>query len=356
MPKRKTEPKIKAPKIEKLPSGAYHTRVLIDNRRVSITKATEDECLAEYMAIKHGIIEAKPAKDQPYKTLADAVEEYIDARVGKRSPSTIAGYKKNLANTFQGAMKWDVYTTSDRQWQTAIDRERKLGRSPKYIKNAWGLMSAAIEETAGHRPKVMLYPPAPKPRAWLDYEQIKIFVAAIKDTPVEIPALLCLSSLRRSEMIALKWENIDFAHKVIHVQGAIVPGENGGMVEKPQNKTQKSRRTVPLIPPAEEALLRAERKRPYVVTMSVSAIFNQIKKVCEENNLPPVGMHGLRHSFASLAYHLGIPEMIAAEIGGWADLGTMHNIYTHLAESDIANRAQEFQDFFKIGNGIGNEK
>lgn len=38
--------------------------------------------------------------------------------------------------------------------------------------------------------------------------------------------------------------------------------------------------------------------------------------------------------------------MIAAEIGGWDDLGTMHKIYTHLAKSDIAKRSQDFCDYF----------
>ncbi len=41
-----------------------------------------------------------------------------------------------------------------------------------------------------------------------------------------------------------------------------------------------------------------------------------------------------------------IPEKIAMEIGGWADDGTMHKIYTHLAKKDIAKRAQDFSDFF----------
>ena len=75
-------------------------------------------------------------------------------------------------------------------------------------------------------------------------------------------------------------------------------------------------------------------------------------------------MHGLRHSFASLAYHMGIPEMMAAEIGGWKDLGTMLKIYPHLAEQDIAKRSREFTDYFapeaiknrQIGNANGNEK
>lgn len=40
------------------------------------------------------------------------------------------------------------------------------------------------------------------------------------------------------------------------------------------------------------------------------------------------------------------PEMIAAEIGGWNDLSTMHNIYTHLAQKDIEKRFQDFANYF----------
>ena len=68
--------------------------------------------------------------------------------------------------------------------------------------------------------------------------------------------------------------------------------------------------------------------------------------MCAANGLPQVGNHGLRHSFASLAYHLGIPEKIAMEIGGWEDSKTMHDIYTHLAKRDIAKRSEDFSNFF----------
>lgn len=363
MPRKKSK-EIRLPKIEQLPSGAYHTRVLIDGQRVSITKDTPEECVAEYMALKHGVVEAKQKEKRKEKTLSEAVDEYIKSREGKRSPSTIAGYKKDKRNTFRSMMQANVYTTTDEQWQAAINQEHKLGRSSKYIQNSWALMGAAIEAATGRRPKVMLYPKERNERAYLDPKQIDTFVAAIKEKPVEVPALLCLSSLRRSEMLALRWDKIDFEKKVIYVHGAKVRGENG-LVEKKQNKTDKSRRAVPMIPPLEEALRRTERKSDHVVTMGGDTILKQVKAVCAESGLPQVNLHGLRHSFASLAYHLGIPEMIAAEIGGWNDLGTMHRIYTHLAESDIAERAQDFRDFFspekrkekvQIGNKNGNEK
>lgn len=345
MGRKKKAPQIRIPEIKQLPSGSWHTRVMVNGKRIAITKPTYDECVAEYLAIKKGVVQAKGKGPQQSKTLDDTLKDYINARRGFRSPATICGYERYRKNTFRQMMRANVYTATDAQWQTAIQQEKAAGRSPKYIKNAWGLISSAIEEETGRRPTVMLYPKDAKPREYLEPEQIDIFIDAIKDTDVEIPALLCLSSLRRSEMLALKWANVDMKNKTMHIQGAKVEGEHG-LEYKPQNKTDKSRRTVPIIPPLYDALSKAQRTEEFVVTAPAITIFKHIKKICVAAGLPEVGMHGLRHSFASLAYHLQIPEMIAAEIGGWNDLATMHNIYTHLAEKDIAKRGHQIVDYF----------
>lgn len=343
--KSKIDPGIKLPTITQLPSGAFHTRVQIDGKRVFITKDSEEECIAEYLALKHGVMESKQKAKHKKKTLEEAVTEYIAARKEFRSPATIYGYERYKKNTFQSMMKADVFTTSDEKWQKAIKEERRLGRSPKYIENAWSLMASSIEEATKRRPEVLLYPEEKNERAFLEPEEIDIFVEAIKGKPVEVPALLCLSSLRRSELLALKWDKVDLKKKVIYVQGARVRGESG-LADKKQNKNDTSRRAIPIIPPLLEALQKAERKSEYVVTMTGDLTLTRVKQVCKANNITVVDLHGLRHSFASLAYHLQIPEMIAAEIGGWKDLSTMHKIYTHLAQRDIAKRAQDFSDYF----------
>lgn len=59
MPKKKKQTEVRLPKIEQLPSGSWRTRIYMDGRTVSITKPTYDECLAEYLALKHGVIAAK---------------------------------------------------------------------------------------------------------------------------------------------------------------------------------------------------------------------------------------------------------------------------------------------------------
>lgn len=345
MGRKKKAPKIRMPEIKQLPSGAWHTRVLVNGRRVSITKDSFDECAAAYLALKSGVIEAEEGKTGKSITLEAAVLSYIDSKKGFLSPATIEGYEKFYRNMLQSMMKRNIRTVTQAQWQAAIREERKSGKSPKYIKNGWMFFSACIVAAGVDRPEVMLYPDEHKERAYLTPDEIDKFVETVKGRPVEIPALLCLSSLRRSEMLALTWDNVDMGNDVLYIRGAVVRGPDG-LEAKTQNKTDKSRRSVPIIPPLLDALRAVEGKTGRVVKMGGDTVYKQVKKVCADACVTSVDLHGLRHSFASLAYHLNIPEMIAAEIGGWNDLSTMHKIYTHLAEKDIAKRSKDFCDYF----------
>lgn len=345
MGRKKKAPEVKLPKIEQLPSGAWHTRVLIDNRRISITRETYEETLAEYLALKNGVMAASEKRSGKNITLEEAVTDYIASKEGFLSPSTIAGYEKFKRNMMLPMMKRNIFAVTNDQWQAAIRAEHKSGKSPKYIKNGWMFFSACIVAAGADRPEVMLYPPEHNERAYLTPDEIDKFVDAVKGQPVEIPALLCLSSLRRSEILALTWDNVDLKNNAIYIKGATVRGTKG-LVTKKQNKSRKSRRPIPIIPPLKAALQAVSPKSGPVVKMTGDYSLSKVKKTCESAGITVVGLHGLRHSFASLAYHLGIPEMIAAEIGGWNDLSTMHNIYTHLAQKDIAKRSQGFCDWF----------
>lgn len=343
--KKKKEPNIRLPKIEILPSGAAHTRVLINGERRSITKDTPEECIAEYLALKHGVKEAAEKKKHKETTLAEAMDKYIAKRDGKKSPATIKGYKVYKKNRLQSMMNANVYETTDAQWQAAVDRDfRKL--SDKYAKNVWTFVASAIEEETGRRPKIDLDPPKKSERPFLEPEEVLTFVEAMKGRTAEIAALLELSSLRVSEVLAVKGTDFDLKNNRVRVHGAAVFGPEGKLVFKEENKTEASDRYVPLIPPLREAIEKINLTDDYVVKMQPAGIYKQINRVCAANGLPQVGNHGLRHSFASLAYHLGIPEKIAMEIGGWEDSKVMHDIYTHLAKKDIAKRSQEFSDFF----------
>lgn len=327
-------------------AGSFTTQIMVDGVRHRITKDSYEECAAAAAAIKYGAMEAAKREQKGIIRLENAINAYIDARRGSASPSTIYSYEGYKKNMFQSMMGTNIRTTTNEQWQAAVKRE-SVGRSPKYVANVWGMIASAIEEATGTRPKVKLPAKENNQRPFLEPEQVLQFVDAIKGDTIEIAALLALSSLRRSEIKALKWSSIDFEKNAITVAGAAVyGGKEQGLVQKKQNKTSASRRTVPLIPPLREALLAADRKSDLVVTFNGSYIYERINEICEREGLPLVGIHGLRHSFASLAYHLQIPQKITQEIGGWSDDGVMNRIYTHLAQKDIAERSKDFSNFF----------
>ena len=338
---------MKTPTARKLPSGSWFCRVRIDGQDISITRPTEKEAIAEAMALKAGI---KDAEKRPKRiTLTQAIDNYIDARRNIVSPSTIRGYRIIQNNRFQSMMNRDITAISQEQWQRTVNAEAKKF-SAKTITNSWRFIASVIAEATGKVITVQLPQIVSNERPWLTPEQVTDFVAAVKGTNIEIPALLALSSLRCSELLDLKWSDINLSRNTIRVNGSAVYDEDGKLVHKKENKNTTSRRTVPIIPPLHQALSSATPKGEYVVTLTPNWIYKSINAICAENDLPLVGIHGLRHSFASLAFHLNMPEKVAMQIGGWANDATMKKIYTHLSQADVASHAEAFTSFFNDGN------
>ena len=343
---------MKIPKARKLPSGQWFIQLRLDGQSVSITKPTEREAIREAELIKaqhRNDIKTRPTGGN--KTLATAIDDYIRMRENVLSPATIRGYRVIQKYRFQ------TYTNrpiSSINWQKAVNDESRLC-SPKTIKNAWGFIRSVLMEN-GLDVSVRLPAVPAADKAWLTPEQIPVFLEAVKGQPCEIPALLALSSLRRSEIFALDWQDIDLKNRVIHVRGAMTIDESNSYVLRDQNKTASSTRAVPIfIDQLYRALSVVENKTGAVVTCDPTTPYKQIRSVCARAGLPNPGVHGLRHSFASLCYHLGINEMTAMEIGGWSDFQTMRKIYTHLSEIDRMKNADKLADFFKNANENANE-
>ena len=335
---------IKVPSPWQRPNGRWSVQVVVDGKKHSFTEDTAEACIAKAMAVKQGLLKAKDNSKKP--TLSEAIDKYIEARENILSPSTILGYRIIQRNRFQTAMHRPVDAYDEVGWQRLVNQEAKL-ISAKTLTNAFRFISSVIHEETGKRYSPKLPQIVSEQREFLEPEQIQPFIDAISKTKYAIPALLALCSLRRSELLALTWDKIDLKSGTIKVQGAVVRNENMEYIYKEENKTSASRRTIPImIPKLKELLETVENKNGAVVTGSPNAIRNGINKVCAENDLPLVGVHGLRHSFASLSYFLGVPVKIAQKLGGWQNDATMMKIYTHVAKSDVLKYQSMFHDFF----------
>lgn len=340
---------MKIPKAKKLPSGSWFCRVRVGGKDIGITRPTEKEAVAEAMAVKAG---AKAAPTEK-KTLAQAIDDYIAARENILSPATILGYRRIQKNRFPDVMGQDIHKMTPEKWQRAVNAAARK-YSGKTLKNSWGFIASVIREETGQQITVQLPQVLPNEKGFLRAEEIPALLRALAGSDIEIAALLALSSMRQSEILGLKWDSVDLAQNVIHVEEVAVKGESG-WVRKEEAKNLPSRRMIPIIEPLRIALEKVPNKEGYIVTMSDNTIRRKLRKMSEEADIPYVGLHGLRHSFASLAYHLGLSEEATMKIGGWSDIQTMRKIYTHISESDINAQSEVLLQFFQNGNENGNE-
>ena len=239
----------------------------------------------------------------------------------------------------------------DINWQKMVNDEA-ANYSPKTIRNAWSLVTLSLEYAGAQKPEIKLPKKRKSKREWLDYEQIQSFTSALRGKPYELGALLALQGLRRSEILYLKAEDIDTERGLIHVHGSTVIGENNKPVDKEYNKTSASTRTVHIVIPRITELVKNMDGR--LVTTNPTTLYGSINKLCEKVGIPTVGVHGLRHSYCSLARHLGWDEMTVMREGGWDDPTVVHEVYTHLAEQDANADVQRMKDFFATSNATGN--
>ena len=350
MPQRTLHPKI--PKIEQLPSGSWHCSVMVNGNRLSITDDDYNTCLSKAMdVVAKRLIGSQPAKKRARSlSLRQAVDSYIDSRNAILSPSTIRGYKKIRDLRFQAVM--DTTISEIQNWQNVINLEAKTC-SPKTLKNAWGLIKSVLKENEIVAPNVRLPQVSTPGHEFLQPDQIKGFLSIIKGEKYELVYLLGLHGLRSSEILGLDAEK-NLTDDVIRVRGAKVQTETekGAVkyVQKKENKTASSRRDVPVMIPRLKQLRKELMKSGGLQTAipdHPEAARKRLNRICKNNGLPEVGLHGLRHSFASLCYHLGLSEMETMQLGGWTDIFVMRKIYTHLAEKDRKEGHEKLKTFFK---------
>lgn len=330
---------MKIPKPRKLPSGSWFCQTMIDGKRISVTAPTKSECTARVIALKVQTDESGHSEASGDILLGEAIDRYIADRSDVLSPATIRGYNIIRNHRFQNFM--DARLCDIPNWQKVINSEAKKC-SAKTLRNAWGLISAVIKANGLDPGAVRLPLNISEERAFLQPEQIKTFVAAIHGDRYELQYLLALHGLRRSELLALEKSDVT---DQIRINKARVPSADHKFVTKDTTKNRTSTRTVPVMIDRVTELV-ADRPDGVLIKTNPERMNKHLAEICAESSLPIITLHGLRHSFASLCYHLKISELQCMELGGWSDLTTMRKIYTHIADEDRRKAASELKGFF----------
>ena len=205
--------------------------------------------------------------------------------------------------------------------------------------------------------------------SFYDGNEVNRLFQAARGTPLELPVMLAaFYGLRRSEVVGLKWDAIDFENKTIAIRHTVTAcAEKGRRIEVAADttKTASSRRTLPLVPAFQTKLaaLKEEQEKnrilcgrsyctDYLGYVLVDAMGNRLKlsyistafpALLKRNGLRPIRFHDLRHSCASLLLKNGVPMKQIQEWLGHSDFSTTANIYAHLDAGSKLTSAQAME-------------
>ena len=192
-----------------------------------------------------------------------------------------------------------------------------------------------------------------------DPETAKALLNAVKGDPIEPAVYLGLFlGLRRSEVVGLRWKDIDFDKKLITIQNTVVRFSTISELEK--TKSRASRRTLFIPDTLKEYLeaLKASQEEARAVigrkyseeehvlqwpdgtSYNPSYVTHRFKKVLKANRLPEIRFHDLRHTAGSILLNDGLSIKQIQNMLGHEKSSTTLDIYSHLSTTGKHETAQ----------------
>lgn len=274
-------------------------------------------------------------------TVEDALDRYIEKRRVTKSPSTIRGYDIIL-NHLPDSLKIRPLTRLEgRDLQKYIDDMVLSGLSPKTVRNRLFLVISAIQEA---KPEFTFVPslPAPKKKDFYvpEDDDIARLLSSLRSSELEIPILLGIYGLRRSEICALDLN--DIGDGTIHIDKAKIKDSTETWVIG-KTKTRDSTRTVYVDTRVTDLI----KKNGVIWNHHPGSITLQLYRAEDRLGLPRFSLHKLRHYFASSLASLNVPKKTIMQQGGWRSDYTMQRVYTHAQQKSIAMAAEAFGDHLK---------
>ncbi len=303
-------------------------------------------------------------------TLAQWLEYWMDTIVRpNRAETTVYAYQKMIDNHMEPILgDIPLLKLAPRDIQQYYTRlQQACGLSSNTLRRHHDMLSSALRAAV----KQDMLPASPMervepPRARV-YEadfytpaELKRLYELLEGHYLELPARLAGSlGLRREELCGLKWENVNFPRRVVYIREARTAC--GATVVQKETKNRSSVRTL-YLPEDLLALLTRERDRQrrtlagpagYVVLnrqgqpYSPNALSLAFTRFVRRHGLPRVTLHGLRHSFATIASFQGVSLFDIGKALGHSTPATTGRIYTHLIDRTHEDTLLKVSDALK---------
>ncbi|HAQ40802.1 MAG TPA: site-specific integrase [Clostridiales bacterium] len=303
---------------------------------------------------------------------SDFMLEWLEIIKPQVKPNTYAAYSTIVKNKVVPYFKSKKISLQDLQpmhIQKFYSKKSAEGLSGNTIKHYHANIHKALEYAL--KQNWIPYNPAsrvelPKIKIFdgnfYDEDQIKNLINLAKGTTIEIPILLAsVYGLRRSEILALKWDVVDFKNHTITIKRTLVPNK-GGIIFDDSTKNSSSRRSLKMLPQVEERLLQHRETQVanmlffdsgyqdnnFICTMPDGNVIKPdyvsrtFKKLLNKNNMPIIRFHDLRHSSASLLLANGFG---LKEVSNWLGHSsiTTTNRYAHLIAKTTENMSRSVE-------------
>jgi len=338
--------------IRRRKNGLFEARLQRDGRRYSVYGRTDRE-----VRQKLAELERKLAIDQPPPpgklTVQELCERWLQAERKRWKPKTYYDYRWNLERY--------VYPHIGRVQLTKLSADRLqrffdslTGRSASRVFRLlhrcfvvgvrWGVL--------GQNPCDRVVAPAYQPPAveLPDADALaKLFRHCLdSDDPYAgLVGLSLLTGLRRGEITALRWSDIDLQTGQLSV---VRSGQwIGGRWVEVEPKTRAGRRTIYV---GEQGIRLLRRQKALVAQLKLQAgpawqehglvfprsdgrpltpsqVAAAVKRLCKASGVPPLRHHSLRHAAASLALLAGVPLPEVSRQLGHANVSITARVYSH---------------------------
>ena len=158
-----------------------------------------------------------------------------------------------------------------------------------------------------------------------------------------------VSGLRKGELVALLWSDLDGNHKTISVSKQYVRNPSGEVtLSRPKTETSVRQVSIPQV--AVDLLIQEHNKHPDNPYMFPSPVTGEMyhpdsvvklhEKILKDAGLEHIRFHDLRHTFATLALQNGVDVKTVSSMLGHYDAGFTLRTYTH-ATRQMQNQAAE---------------
>jgi integrase len=315
-------------------------------------------------------------------TIGDFLKQWLETVRTQISPKTYESYEKTVRNyltpTFGAQQLCKLAPMAIQQayngWEREGRKDGKLGglspRSRLYIHRVLkqALKYAIQLQILGRNPADAVKPPRQKKIAitTLTIEQSTTLLDAIRGALLYWPVLLALTTgMRRGEILALRWKNVDFEKKAVRVVEALE--QTGTTVRFKAPKTEKGRAI--LLPEyAVEELKGLKEKQAEKLAergiqqtgettvcarfdgtpMWPSSLTHEFKKALDKlPDLPHVRFHDLRHSHATHLMMEGVHPKIVQERLGHSTITITLDLYTHATDTMQEEAAAKLDTAFR---------